>query len=93
MQTVKKIFDRSFTVIGVSESKWISKISSCIRLHVEVVAMGNNLTTAQLGTIFALKSNLQFFLIFVYNGNHVLKLEIKCRKRPYLLLILVESFL
>ena len=66
MYSIQEKFDSRPTVIGVIEGEWIAKISSCIRLHVEIVAVSNNLSTAQLSAIFALKSNLQFFLIFVY---------------------------
>ena len=91
MQTVKKIFDGGSTVIGIIEGEWVAKISSCIRLHVEVVTLTKNLAATQLSTVFTLKSYLELTLnLFV---KRLEKFQPKAiRKNIHLLLILMESF-
>ena len=62
MQKVKEQLDGLPAVFGVIEGEWVAKVSSCIRLRIEVVTLAKNLTTAQLYAVFALKCYLEFIL-------------------------------
>ena len=57
----EKLYGRP-TVIGVIEGQWVSKVCSCVHLHIEIVTQAQNPSTAQLGTVFALESDFQIFL-------------------------------